>query len=137
MLLPPLFILYFDLMSTNQLKSDPIKTILVITVGMLVVYVATKWHPALVIALVIGLSGILSSYLAVKIDFLWMKLTWVLSLIVPNILLSIIFYVLLTPIALLSRIFSKEDQLFLKNNSQSIFKEYNKQFDKDSFKNPW
>lgn len=124
-------------MNTNQLKSDPIKTILVITVGMLVVYVATKWHPALVIALVIGLSGILSNYLAKKIDFLWMKLTWVLSLIVPNILLSIIFYVLLTPIALLSRIFSKNDQLFLKNTSQSTFKEYNKNFDKDSFKNPW
>ena len=124
-------------MTKNKMKTEPIKTILVITVGMLVVFMTTQWQPALILSMLIGVVGILSKYLAIKIDFLWMKLTWVLSLIVPNVLLSIVFYLMLTPIALLSRVFSKKDELFLKNTSPSLFKEYNKTFDKESFKNPW
>ena len=66
-----------------------------------------------------------------------MKLSWLLSLIVPNIILSIIFFLFLFPIALLSRMTKKEDQLRLKNIYQSTFKEVNKTFDKKSFENPW
>ena len=118
-------------------KSEPVKTVLTITIGFLVVYLVSKWRWSLNVALIIGLCGVFSTYLAKKIDFVWMKLTWVLSLIVPNILLSLIFYVFLTPIALLSRVFQKHDQLFLKNTVKSTFKDYNKQFEKRSFENPW
>jgi len=119
------------------MKSDPVKTILVITAGMLVVYMFTKWEVALIIALVVSLIGVFSTYLSKKIDFLWMKLAWVLSLIIPNILLTIIFYLLLTPIAFLSKLTGKNDPLLLKNKGHSTFKEYNKHYDADSFKNPW
>ncbi|MDB4091134.1 hypothetical protein N9528_02280 [Crocinitomicaceae bacterium] len=119
------------------MKTESTKTILVITVGMLVVFMTTQWRPALILSMLIGVVGILSKYLAIKIDFLWMKLTWVLSLIVPNVLLSIVFYLMLTPLAILFRVFSRKNELFLKNTSPSLFKEYNKTFDKESFKNPW
>jgi hypothetical protein len=124
-------------MSAQKLAFDPIKTVLVITVGMLVVFFITKAEWALYVALVVGLSGVFSGYLADKINWVWMKLTWVLSLIVPNILLAVIFYLILTPIALLSRMFGGKDQLMLKNNSPTIFKVYNKKFDAASFENPW
>ena len=124
-------------MNAKKTKSDPVKTVLVITVGMLAIFIATQWQPALIISMVIGIAGIFSQYLAFKIDYLWMKLTWILSLIVPNILLSLVFYLILTPIALLSRVFSKKNELSLKNTSPSLFKEYNKTFTKESFKNPW
>jgi hypothetical protein len=75
--------------------------------------------------------------LAKKIDYLWMKLTWVLSMIVPNVLLSVIFYLFLTPIALLSRIFGKKNQLTLKNTKDSLFKENTKKFEKSSFEKTW
>jgi len=104
---------------------------------MTIVYLTTQWKPALFIAMGVGLAGIISTYLAIKIDFLWMKLAWLLSLIVPNILLSIVFYLLLTPIALLSRLFKKIDDLSLKNTSSTLFKDTNKHFDENSFKNPW
>jgi len=124
-------------MTKNKMKTESTKTILVITVGMLVVFMTTQWRPALILSMLIGVVGILSKYLAIKIDFLWMKLTWVLSLIVPNVLLSIVFYLMLTPLAILFRVFSRKNELFLKNTSPSLFKEYNKTFDKESFKNPW
>lgn len=124
-------------MSAKQLKSDPVKTMLVITTGMLIVYVVTKWEATLIIALVIGLIGVFSTYLSKKVEFLWMKLAWILSLLIPNILLTIIFYLLLTPIAFLAKLTGKEDPLLLKNKGSSTFKKYEKNFNADSFKNPW
>ena len=124
-------------MNTNKIKTNPVKTVLVITVGVQIIYFTTLWEPALLISLILGLIGVISKYLAIKIDFLWMKLTWVLSLIIPNLLLSIIYYMILSPIALLSRLFSKRNELFLKNTISSTFKNYNKTFNRESFQNPW
>ena len=89
-----------------------------------------------------GYNGILAdevsvNSLAEKIDFLWMKLAWVLSLIIPNILLSAIFYLFLFPIALLSRIFGNNDPLHLKNKGDSNYVDNEKEFDKASFEKPW
>ena len=117
-------------------KSTPTKTILVIVVGIMIIHLITKTQWIIWTSLIIGLAGILSNYLSKKIDFLWMKLALLLSFIVPNILLSIIFYFLLTPIAFLSKFFEKKNQLLLKNVN-STFKKSNKKFNEDSFKNPW
>ena len=124
-------------MNIKNIKSEPIKTVLVITVGMMVVYLITKLQWTLYISVSVGILGVLSDYLAKKIDYLWMKLTWILSLIMPNILLSIIFYIFLTPVALLSRVFGEKNQLSLKNTSSTLFKDSNKKFDKASFEKPW
>lgn len=123
--------------SAKKMKSDPKTTLLVIVLGMLVVYLVFRKDWALMTALGVGVAGLFSGYLAEKIDWLWMKLTWVLSMIVPNILLSAVFYVFLTPVALLSRIFGAKNQLSLKNTAPSLFKEHGKPFDKASFEKPW
>lgn len=121
----------------NQFKSSPTKTILIITVGILVIFISSNWQPALLIAVFIGLGGIFSNEFSIRIESLWMKLSWVLSLIVPKIILTIVYYILLTPIAILSRLIAKKDELSLKNTKSSLFNECNKKFDKNSFKNPW
>ncbi len=124
-------------MNIKNIKSEPIKTVLVITVGMMIVYLITKLQWAVYISLSVGISGVLSEYLAKKIDYLWIKLTWILSLIMPNVLLSIVFYIFLTPIAILSRIFGEKNPLSLKNTSSTLFKDSNKKFEKASFEKPW
>ncbi len=118
-------------------KTEPIKTVLTISVGFSVLYLITKWDWTFITALVVGLAGVFSAYLSEKIDFLWMKLSWFLSLIVPNVLLTIIFFLLLFPIALLSRIFGTKDPLNLNNTKGSYFKNSNRQLDKASFEKPW
>ncbi|MBT3611392.1 MAG: hypothetical protein HN522_00410 [Flavobacteriales bacterium] len=120
----------------NQIKSNPVKTILVIITGLLVVYLFAKLDVLLNIILALGIIGVFSPYLSKKVEFLWFKIAYFLSLIIPNIILGLVFYFFLFPIALLSRISSK-DPLFLKNSSNSIYKEVNKSFKKDSFKNTW
>ena len=118
-------------------NNDPIKTILIISVGFTVIYLITRFDWTIYISLVIGLIGIFSDYFRKKIHFIWMKLAWILSLIIPNILLSIIYYLFLFPISILSGLFRKEDLLMLKNNTMSMFKKTNKSFDKNSFEKPW
>jgi ABC-type dipeptide/oligopeptide/nickel transport system permease subunit len=118
-------------------KSDATITLLVITVGFLIVYLLTKWDWTIYTSVIIGLLGLSSGYLREKIDFLWTKLSWLLSYIVPNILLSIIFYVFLFPIALLSRIFGEKDPMRFRNTTNSVYKSSNKHFDKHSFERPW
>ncbi|HAC16508.1 MAG TPA: hypothetical protein DCE78_11280 [Bacteroidetes bacterium] len=124
-------------MSQHQLKLDPIKTVLVITTGFLILYLVTDWQWTLTVSVVVGLSGIISKKLAEFINYIWMKLAWVLSLIIPNILMSAIFYLFLTPIALLSRVFGEPNQLNLKNTESSLFKVRNKEFSKSSFEKPF
>ena len=118
-------------------KTDPTKTVLTITVGFIVLYLFTKWNWTILIASGIGLTGLFSTRLSKIIDFLWMKLAMVLSLIMPNILLSIIFFLFLFPVAVLSRVFGKNDPLNLKDKAGSNFKDSNRSFDKASFEKTW
>ena len=121
----------------KKLKTDPVKTVLTISMGFLVIYLGTKWSWAIIVSLVIGSIGIFSDYLSIKVNFLWMKLTWLLSLVVPFILLSVIFYLFLFPIAILSKLFGKKDEMILKNRLSSTFMVRDKSFDKSTFEKVW
>lgn len=110
---------------------------LTISTGFLLIFIITKLNWTLLIAFCIGVIGLFSTFLSKQIEFLWNKLAWLLSLIVPNILLSVIFYLFLFPIALLSKVFSKNDSFKLKNNADSVFITPNKEFNKNSFEKPW
>jgi hypothetical protein len=123
-------------MSKKSTDSNPTKTVLIIVLGLLIVGVISKWSGWINIAILLGVVCAFSDYLTRKVDFLWMKLAWLLGLIVPNILLSVVFFVFLTPIAWLSRLGNK-DPLSLKNTKTSVFKEYHKSFDKTFFEKPW
>lgn len=116
----------------NKIKSNPSKTILVIISGLFVFYFFYKINLILNIILILCLIGVFSSYLTRKIEILWFKIAYILGLIIPNIVLGIIFYFFLFPIALLYRINSK-DPLHKKNDSKTIFRDVNKSFEKQSF----
>lgn len=125
-------------MSTESKSTNASKTVLIITVGFLVLYFFSKQDVLQYIAIGVGLLGSVSDYLADKIDWLWTKLGWLLSLIVPNIIMTIVFYLILTPMAFLSRLFGKSDPMDLKNTQSSLFKDKEKtSFSKESFEKPW
>lgn len=119
------------------MKSNPPKTVLTITVGFLVVYYITKMPWAIAVAVIIGGLGLLSTTIAQKIEWLWMKLTWLLSLIVPNILLSVLFFLFLFPVAILTRLLGKKNLLQLKQPEQTTWIKDAKAFNPQSMENPW
>ena len=88
-------------------------------------------------ALSVGLAGVISEYLALKIEWLWFKLAKLLSYIVPNILLSIVYYFFLFPIALLLKVVSRKNLLQLKKEGNTNWVSVNKQFGKKDLENPW
>ena len=97
----------------------------------------TKWNWTILTALAIGLAGIFSNYLSKKIDYLWMKLAWLLNFILLKVLLFIIFFMLLFPFGFLSKLFGKKDPLNLNNKADSLFTKCNKKFDKVSLEKSW
>lgn len=112
------------------------ETILTITVGFIVLHLVFKSNAFLYTALVIGLCGILSAYLSEKISQLWFKLAELLGFVVPKVVLSIVYFFFLFPIALLARL-SKKDHLMLTNNKSSYFVTRTKQTEKSDFDKTW
>lgn len=121
----------------RKLNFDPTKTVLTITVGFLVVYLITSWNWAIITSLIVGILGLFSSRIASVINTLWMKLTMVLSYIIPNVIMAIIYYVILVPIALLSRISNRDDDMHLKNRGESTYVEVNRKIDAGSLEKMW
>jgi len=115
------------------MKKDTSKsTILVISMGFLCLHLAFVWEWALIVSFIIGVIGILSSYLSLKIEWAWMKIAQILGYIVPNILLSIVFFLFLTPLSVLFRLFNK-DILMLSNKYDSYFIDIDKKIKKKDF----
>lgn len=136
-LLLHLFIPYFSMSAKPNFDSNPSKTLLVITIGFAVVYLFSKVDYFLYISIGVGLAGIISDFIARKIEWVWFQIAQLLSKIVPNIILSAVFFLFLSPIAWLSRIFGEKNPLHLKNTDNSLFKERNKTFEPADFEKPW
>jgi len=119
------------------MKRDTSKsTMLVISMGFLIIYLLFSLQWAVIVSLAVGLIGIVSSALSKKIEWAWMKLTRILSYIIPSILLGIIFYLFLFPLSLLSKLFTK-DPLMLSNKYSTYFVNVEKTFDKSSMEKSW
>ena len=117
--------------------TNTTKTLLTICMGFLVVYLIGKWNWALMVSMGVGLIGIFSTFLSQKIEWFWIQLTKLLSMIVPNIILTAVFYLILFPVAILSRIFGKKDILQIKKGKQTYYLTINKKFGKDDFIYIW
>ncbi len=124
-------------MSDSLKTTNPVKTVLIITLGFGILFLLTKVDWMLYVALSVGLLGVMSTFLAEKIDWIWTKIGWILGKIVPNIIMTFIFYVVLTPTAFLSRLFGKNDPMDLKNTAVSLFKTKGTTYSKESFEKPW
>jgi len=98
--------------------QDRYKTILVIVTGLL----AVAWIfeiPVLVhIALAVGAVAIFIPAAARAIEWVWFKIALGLGWVNSRILLSVIYFVFLMPLAWVSRLFTK-DPLALKRDSRS------------------
>ncbi|MFZ4796080.1 MAG: hypothetical protein ACOYMA_01215 [Bacteroidia bacterium] len=118
-------------------KINPYKTTLTIVSALLIIYWYNHIALFLYVAMVIGLAGIISSYLNNKIAFYWMKLAEMFGLIFPKIMLTILYFFVLTPLALLSKLGRKKNFLQLKNTQDSLFLNVKKTFPKQDFEKMW
>lgn len=113
------------------------ETMLVITVGFLVLYKLMHHQWMLITALVIGLIGVFSFYLSKKIDWLWGKLSLVLGYVSNTIILTICFYLVITPVALIRRLFGKKGMLSVDKNKSTNFVAAKHAYEKKDFEKLW
>jgi hypothetical protein len=113
------------------------KSTLTIVIGFILMSNYFNFKPLFIFGIVIGLIAIFSEKVNDKIIWTWNKLAEILGLIMPNVLLSIVYYLFLTPLAWLNRIDRKKNPLQLRNNSDSMFITKRKVFSKVSLEKIW
>ncbi len=113
------------------------KSTLTIVIGFTLLsnYFANK--QLLVLSIAIGIISIISEKANDKIIWAWNKLAEVLGVIMPNVLLTLVFYLFLTPLALLNKINRNKNPLQLKNITNSTFISQRKQFTAESLEKIW
>ncbi len=118
-------------------NQDRFKTILVIVVGFLVIAWIFEIPVLHKIAVGIGAISILVPIAAKWIEWGWLKFALGLGWINSRILLSLVYFLFLLPIALLSRLFTKDPLQLKGKTNDSVFKTRNHLFTKDDLENIW
>ena len=113
------------------------KSTLTIVVGFILLSNYFQSKPLLILAIAIGLVAIFYEKANEKIIWGWNKLSEILGLIMPNVLLSIVFYLFLTPLAFINRINRKKNPLQLKNTTTSVYTSKRKEFSPESLEKIW
>ena len=115
------------------------EVILVIVVGLLIVSRIFSIANLVLVAIVIGLLGALSSSLSDKMAWLWFKISDALGFIMSRFILTLIFFLILTPVALISRLLRKKDLLGKKidSNISSYFETRDHKYNTSDLMDPW
>ena len=130
-----LFTHFFKLLMTHK-KGNPRKTVLVIAIGFAVLYIVfgSLWMLGVAVLAVLVLPSL---YLSRKLELLWLTIGEILGWVISPIVLSLVFFCFLLPLAMITRLIRREDSMMLKNGYKSTFKAVNKTFAPDSFEKMW
>lgn len=112
-----------------------VEALLAIMVGFMVFYFIFKIDVLLYISFGIGFIALFWGWLAEKIAWVWLKFAGFLGVINGKILLSIVFFIFLTPIAFLNKLFSKNMLQLKKEDQNSVFVERNLKYKKEDLEN--
>ena len=117
-------------------KGKTTESILGIVVGFAILYYIFRVEWLLIVSLVVGLIGLFSKVAAGWIHWAWMRLVGFIGYINSHVLLGLIFYVILAPIAFLYRLTNK-DTLQLKRRENTVYKDRDHAYVAKDLENPW
>lgn len=118
-------------------REKKLESILVITLGMVVLYLLFKSVGFLVVALVLGVGSLLSDLLLTKITWAWNRLASFLGFLNGTILLSAVYYLVLCPIAYLYRLRHPDALQLKKKNTGTYFTTRNHTYTGKDLENMW
>lgn len=117
-------------------KDKTTETCLVISTGLIFLYFVFNVKALLAVAFLIGVTGVFIKPLAHLISWLWLKLGDILGYVVSKIILTVIYFIFLFPIAILYRAF-KKDPLKLKRKHSSYWTAREYKYLAGDMENPW
>jgi hypothetical protein len=121
-------------------RAKELETILVLCIALIIIYFFTKQQYPIILKLsiVLGVVGLFSKYLTSKISWAWLKLGEMMGWVMSKIILTIVFFLFLFPIALLSRLFSgNKNPLQLKKTGTSYYFTRNHRYEPKDLKDVW
>jgi hypothetical protein len=117
--------------------TERYKTILIIVTGLLVASLIFKSTPVLYAALIVGATSAFIPAAAKAIEWCWLKLATGLGWVNSRILLSLIYFIFLLPIAWISRLFTKDPLMLKRPKVNSLFVTRNHTYSKKDLENIW
>lgn len=112
------------------------EALLVIVTGFLVLYLVFQHKAFLYVSLSVGLISVFIKPLGNVIARFWFILGEILGFFVSKIVLTLLFYLFLTPIALVHNLFNK-DVLKTKNRGKTLWSERSHKYASKDFENIW
>ena len=117
-------------------REQVLETIIVIAAGLLAISVLFGVRELIFVSFGFLCIAIVSRYLAEKISQFWFRAAHLLGRINSFILLSAVFYLILTPVALISRLFNRSN-LTLKKDLESFYVQRDHEYLPEDFENTW
>lgn len=124
----------------KRTRERDLETILSICVVLVGLFLIGKQHHKyyLTVAVILGLIGMFSKYLTAKISWAWWKLSEMMGAVMSRVILSVVFFVFLLPVALLARLFSSKDNLQLsKTTGDTYYAERDHIYQAQDLENGW
>lgn len=122
----------------EQPHSDKavVQTLLVWVLVLLIVFLVRSERAWLMAAVVFGAIGVFLMPVGRLIHRVWMAVGDGLARVVPSLLLGAVFFVVLTPVALLMRV-TRGSVLVLRRRERSMLQDLSKRYPPESFTKPW
>ena len=122
-------------------RAKELETILTLCVALVVIFFVTKKQHAyyLTLSVLLGLVGLFSVYLTSKISWAWLKLGELMGAVTGKVILSVVFFVFLFPVAIVSRIFSNNRKALQleRTTGASYYFTRNHKYEAKDLKNVW
>ncbi len=117
-------------------REKKLESMLVIAAGFMVFFLIFKVKWILLVALLIALIGAFSKVLTHWVTWAWFKLSEILGWVNARILLGIVFYIFLFPMAMIMRMTTKVS-LKLKKEKNSYYTERDHLYTNKDLENTW
>ncbi|MBF0440311.1 MAG: hypothetical protein HQK54_00240 [Oligoflexales bacterium] len=118
--------------------KDSHKTILTIIAGLLVLALLFRSLALAIVAALLAISSLIHPPIADKIAWYWMKFSHILGDANSKIILTIVYFVILVPVAIAYQILNRsQKRYFFSNENSSTFLSSDEKYDKSSFEKMW
>ena len=118
------------------MKDKHLGTILIFVMVLIIFFLVHKNVKLLYAALALGAIAILIPALSRKIHDVWMKFAELLGFVMNKVILGVVFFIFLVPVAFLSKIFRK-NPFKVKKDTASYFSDRNFTYTKKSLEQLW
>lgn len=119
------------------MKEKYLGTILVLVTALVIAFLFYRNINILYLAILLGCASLFVPWIGMKIHWLWMKLAEGLGFVMNKVILGIVFFIFLVPVALLSGLFRKNPFTSQSAKNESYFTDRNFTYTKESMEKLW